>query len=68
MRLFEVIVICKSLVEGVSDIKLSLYIRQLNLLCLYFHEDVFEAKVEAEKRLLEVAGGYLCLFCCPDPI
>ena len=24
--------------------------------------------MEAEKRLLEVAGGYLCLFCCPDPI
>ena len=27
-----------------------------------------EAKVEAEKRLVEVVGGYLCLFCCPDPI
>ena len=60
------ILFCKSLVEGVSDIKLSLCIRQLDLLCLYFHEHVFEAK--AERRLLEVAGGYLCLFCCPDPI
>ena len=55
MRSFEVILLCKSLVEGVSDIKLSLCIRQLDLLCLYFHEYVFEAKVEAEKGLLEVA-------------
>ena len=49
LRSFEVILLCKSLVEGVSDIKLSLCIRQLDLLCLYFHEHVIEAKVEAEK-------------------
>ena len=41
IRSFEVILLCKSLVEGVSDIKLSLCIRQLDLLCLYFHEHVF---------------------------
>ena len=49
LRSFEVILLCKSLVEGVSDIKLSLCIRQLDLLCLYFHEHVFKAKVEATR-------------------
>ena len=66
MRSFKVILLCKILVEGISDIKLSLCIRWLDFLCLGFNEHVFEAKVEAEKRLLEVAGGYLRLFCCPE--
>ena len=63
LRSFEVILLCKSLVEGVSDIKLSLCIRWLDFLCLGFNEHVFEAKVEAEKRRQEVAEGCLCQFC-----
>ena len=68
MRSFKVILLCKILVEGISDIKLSLCIRWLDFLCLGFNEHVFEAKVEAEKRLQEVAEGCLCQFCCSDPI
>ena len=68
LRSFKVILLCKILVEGISDIKLSLCIRWLDFLCLGFNEHVFEAKVEAEKRRQEVAEGCLCQFCCSDPI
>ena len=48
--------------------QIELNMSWLIFLCLSYHEHIFEAKMEAEVRLLEVTGGQLHLFCAQSQI
>ena len=48
--------------------QIELIMSWLIFLCLSYHEHIFEAKMEAEVRLLEVTGGQVHQFCAQSQI